>query len=189
MATQTVITTRRLRLRTWRRVDWHAFHVHCNTPDVMEWLGGVATVRRVKQEVDWYVRDQLRHGTTFWLMEKRDKTFVGFCGLITVKETSSTVLGELEIGWRVDSGMWRRGFAYEAASACLKYAFEKLLRERVIARVAPGNIASRKLMEKLGMRRWPQRDYVHPADGLPLIVYAIGRDAMFSPPPISEHRT
>ena len=173
MRNNTILITQRLRLRTWRASDARDYHRHCNTENVMEHLGGVLTPRQLKREVNWFIRHQEREGISFWVMErKRDRAFLGFCGLIRVRETSSTVLDEIEIGWRVRSDMWRRGYAYEAALAALKYGREHLA-ERIISRVAPDNAGSRGLMHKLGMRRLPELDYVDPRDGMPLIVYGV----------------
>lgn len=179
MRTKTVLTTRRLRLRTWRASDVAPYNRNCNTSQVMDvWLGGVVSPRRLKLEVRYFQRGQERDGYTFWVIErKRDKAFVGFCGLIRVRERRSSVLGEVEIGWRIRADMWRKGYAEEAAVATLKYGFAKLNCERIISRVSPGNVASRGLMGKLGMHRAPQLDYVDPADGMRLIVYAIDRSA------------
>ena len=173
MRTQTILMTKRLRLRTWRATDAQAYHAHCNTADVMEHLGGVLKPRHLKLEVRWFIRHQKREGLSFWVMErKRDQAFIGFCGLIRVTETISTVLGKIEIGWRVRSDMWRRGYAYEAAHAVLRDGREKYT-ERIVSRVAPGNAPSRGLMEKLGMNRVPELDYVDPRDHMPLIVYEL----------------
>jgi RimJ/RimL family protein N-acetyltransferase len=177
MGPQTILTTRRLRLRQWRRSDLTLYARHCNTAAVMEWLGGVMTPRGLRQEYDYFQRQQRRNGFTFWVMERKsDKALLGFCGLVRVTERSSTVLGEVEIGWRVRSDMWRRGYAYEAAQAVLRYAFTELCISAVVSRAAAGNEASQALMHKLGMRRAPNLDYIYPSDRTLLCVYVITRD-------------
>jgi RimJ/RimL family protein N-acetyltransferase len=174
MRSQTILTTRRLRLRQWQRADLTLYARHCNTPDVMGWLGGVMTPRQVRLDVSYFERQQLRNGFTFWVLERKsDKAFLGFCGLVRVAERSSTVIGQVEIGWRVRSDMWRRGYAFEAASKVLCHGFEHLALERIVSRVAAGNVASRHLMEKLCMTRTPSRDYVHPHDRTKLLVYTL----------------
>ena len=171
MQSKTIVTTRRLRLRTWRAMDAGPYHRHCNSSDVMDYLGGVMTPRQVKLEVRWLIRRQHRDGLSFWVMErKRDKAFLGFCGLILVNDPSSTVSGTIEIGWRLRSDMWRRGYACEAAEAVLRYGRDHVT-QPIISRVAPGNVPSRGLMQKLGMRRLPELDYVDPNDNMPLVVY------------------
>ncbi len=48
--------------------------------------------------------------------------------------------------------MWGRGLATEAAWACVRYAFEKVGMERVIAGADEPNTASLRVIEKLGMK-------------------------------------
>lgn len=177
MGSRTILTTQRLRLRQWRRSDLQPYARHCNTDAVMEWLGGVMTPRQVRQDYDYFQRQQRRNGFTFWVMERKsDKALLGFCGLVRVTERSSTVLGEVEIGWRVRSDMWRRSYAFEAAHAVLRYAFADLGIETVVSRAADGNAASKALMRKLGMQRAPGLDYVYPSDRTLLRVHVITRD-------------
>lgn len=58
-----------------------------------------------------------------------------------------------EIGWVFNSKYHSRGFASEAARAILKYGFEEMRLHRIIATCQPQNIPSRRVMEKIGMRR------------------------------------
>jgi RimJ/RimL family protein N-acetyltransferase len=54
--------------------------------------------------------------------------------------------------------VWGRGYATEAAGACLDAAFAGLRLDEVIAIVAPGNAASVRVLEKIGMRPAGTRD-------------------------------
>ena len=172
MTTKTILKTRRLRLRMWRRGDWRAYHAHCNTNEVMHWLGGVVTPRQVQREVDWYVQHQDRHGFSFWVIErKRDRAFVGFCGLIRVGEKASPIRGELEIGWRVRADLWRRGYAEEAATAVLNWSSENLSGKTVYARINVLNEGSAALARMLGMRQITDAGHIHPTDGMRLAVF------------------
>lgn len=119
----------------------------------MKYLGGVAAKDDVRREVRWYQRHQTQHGHTFWVMErKRDKAFLGFCGIIRLGEQERPLAGELEIGWRVRDDMWRRGYGYEAAHAVVDWC-ELELHGTLYARVHRANAASQELARKLGMRR------------------------------------
>ena len=154
MTVTTVLRTRRLRLRTWRAADAAAFDTHCNTDAVMEFLGGVVSRSQVLREVQWYMADQKRHGHTFWVIErKRDKAFIGFCGIIRVPERSSPLWGKLEIGWRVRADKWRHGYAHEAAQAVLEWAEWEASERMLYARIDQANAASQGLARKLGMHR------------------------------------
>lgn len=150
----TIVTTRRLRLRTWRESDSEAYNAHCNSHEVMKYLGGKVPLRHVRREVRWYQEDQARHGHTFWALERRrDKALLGFCGIIRVPERDSPLHGLLEIGWRIRADMWRRGYAYEAAAAVVDWAEWELTGEMVYARIHRENVASQALAKKLAMRR------------------------------------
>lgn len=173
MSTKNIIVTRRLRLRTWRRSDWKAYHANCNTEEVMRWLGGAVTPRQVQREVDWNRRHQDRYTFGFWIVErKRDAELVGFCGLIRVGELTSPICGELEIGWRVRADMWRCGYALEAARSVMRWASVNLPGEPIYARINVQNKASAALAEKLGMHRVRDGDHIHPLDGMHLALFA-----------------
>ena len=178
MSPATILETDRLRLREWTKKDVRPYARHCNTLLVMRWLGDVRGDNELLEDVDWFIDNQKRDGFTFWVMErKEDKAFLGFCGLIRVRDDDCPIHGELEIGWRVRADLWRKGYSYEAASQVLKFAFDVLRTMEVFSRVAPANVASRGLMEKLGMRE--RRDLCHlpPGETEKLRVYAIAYSA------------
>jgi ribosomal-protein-alanine N-acetyltransferase len=58
-----------------------------------------------------------------------------------------------EIGWAISSARQNRGYATEAARALMAFAFGTLCCHRVVATCQPENVASWRVMEKLGMRR------------------------------------
>ena len=58
-----------------------------------------------------------------------------------------------EIGWAIGRPHQRQGYATEAARALIAHAFETLRCHRVIATCQPENVASWRVMDKLGMRR------------------------------------
>jgi RimJ/RimL family protein N-acetyltransferase len=60
---------------------------------------------------------------------------------------------EVEIGWRLVRDAWGRGIASEAARAIVRHAFETVRLPRIVADIASENAASRRVAEKLGMRR------------------------------------
>jgi RimJ/RimL family protein N-acetyltransferase len=173
-----MIETERLRLRNWQAGDDALLDQHCNTPAVMRWLGGVKPGHVMTTIVERFQEWQDRYGHSFWAVErKEDGAFLGFCGLKIGDDPGSPVEGEVEIGWRFREDAWGRGYAKEAALASLQFAFSKARAERVVALTVAGNSASWGLMERLGMIRKPELDYVGPewAEGV-VIVYSIERD-------------
>jgi RimJ/RimL family protein N-acetyltransferase len=74
---------------------------------------------------------------------------IGDCGLSTTTVEGSR---EVELGWIVRRAHWGRGDATEAAATWRDFAFEVLKLERIVSMVAPENLASRRVAEKLDMR-------------------------------------
>ena len=69
----------------------------------------------------------------------------------------------VEIGWRLARRFWGRGLAHEAAQVVLDFAFNELKLRDVVSFTTIHNMRSRGLMERLGMRRDPAEDFVHPS--------------------------
>lgn len=178
-----MIGTDRLVLRDWREEDLVPFVRHTNTPSVMRWLGGVADPEALKDF--WRSRGmtwQSTRGFTFWVVERKaDAELLGFCGIkLADAPGGESVAGLHEIGWRLREDAWGRGYAKEAASASLDFAFDKLEAPRVVAITVAGNAPSWGLMRRLRMRRREELDYVDPRFGPelnPTIVYEIERAA------------
>ena len=175
-----MIETERLHLRQWREGDAEEFNRHCNTPAVMRWLGGVKTREFYDEVAARLAGWQQDHGHTFWVVERKsDGAFLGFCGLKIADGASGALRGEVEVGWRFREDVWGQGYAKEAATGSLDFAFNRLRAERVIALTVEGNSGSWGLMKRLGMRRREDLDYVDPAwpeTMNPVIVYAVTRE-------------
>ena len=87
--------------------------------------------------------DRIR-GNTAWGIILVDGSWIGDIGVFSIAEHK---VGE--IAWYMDPSYWNRGYAFEAATAVLRYAFETLSFVRVCAQIAEDNHASRHLAEKL----------------------------------------
>ncbi len=176
----TAIETQRLRLRDWTEADIAPFVRHTNTPEVMRWLGGPLPPDEAEKPVrERIMRWQEELGFTFWAIERKaDAELLGFCGLKIAEGDTSPVAGDHEIGWRLRADAWGQGYAKEAAIASLDYAFGPLAAPHVVALTCIQNEASWGLMEKLGMTRRADLDYVDPrftGELSPTIVYRIER--------------
>jgi len=174
-----MIETARLILRPWTKADLPEFIRVTNTAAVMQYLGGVEEPEAFNAYVAKSQVSQAENGFCFWLVELRAVgTLLGFCGLKIA--TVGPVAGEIEIGWRLREDVWGHGYAREAATACLDWAWRNLACARVVAITAEGNTRSWGLMERLGMHRRPDMDFEHPDlapdDPLrPHITYTIDR--------------
>jgi ribosomal-protein-alanine N-acetyltransferase len=135
-------------------------------PRVMEFFPGLLTAEksdalagRIEEHFD-------RHGFGPFAAELRETgEFVGFVGLM-VPEFEAAFTPAVEIGWRVAWEHWGKGLATDAAGAVVCYAFDVLGLEGLVSFTVPGNIRSRRVMERIGMTRDPRDDFEHP--GLPV---------------------
>jgi RimJ/RimL family protein N-acetyltransferase len=59
----------------------------------------------------------------------------------------------VEIGYIFDDSVWGEGYAFEAAGACIRLAFDEFALDRLYATIRPENTSSIKLAEKLGMKK------------------------------------
>ena len=108
-----------------------------------------------------------RYGFGLWLLRTRDPNdFVGYAGLQhAIVENAD----EVELAYAIIPEYWREGFATEMSNAALRYGFETLQLEKIVAFTLPHNLASRTVMEKCGFIY--QRDIVHA--GLPHVLYSL----------------
>jgi RimJ/RimL family protein N-acetyltransferase len=88
----------------------------------------------------------------------------------------------LEVGWTVRAGWWGRGYATEIGRAGLRFGFEDLGAEEIVAFTERHNRRSRAVMERLGMRyvgEFAGRGLVEGLDGVhdsaPFALYTVGR--------------
>ena len=130
------------------------------------------TVSRAQSDaaVDRQIAAQAELGLCFWALERKpDGAFLGFCGL-RPGVPGTPIADDLEIGWRLGRAFWGEGYAREAAAACLAWAFGEADAPRVAAITVAANTRSWRLMERLGMVRRPDLDFLHPtlAEGDPL---------------------
>jgi RimJ/RimL family protein N-acetyltransferase len=173
-----VVETARLVLRDWEDGDEARFYDVMNTPAVMRHLGGVQSPEEWRGAADRIRGFSRDFGHTFWIVEdKASGELLGFCGLKRVNAPGAGALtGTPEIGWRLRESAWGKGIAKEAAIASLDLAFGRFAAPHVIALTVAGNTASWGLMERLGMTRRPDLDFIDERFGPdlnPTIVYDI----------------
>ncbi len=177
-----VLETERLLLSRPTASDATLQHRVLNSPALMEYLGGTKALHEIEAK---HARTQTsfeRDGFGFMMMtEKASGELVGHCGLKRVDNAHAPNGGDHEIGWLVREDRWRRGYAYEAMRAVIDWAFDTIRAPFVVALTSEANIGSWKLMEKLGMERRRDLDFVDPdcrdADN-PLIQYSLTREQM-----------
>ena len=153
----------RVLLRPWQASDLGPFAALNADPEVMEHLPGILTREESDATVTRIDAHLAAHGFTFWAVEvPGHAAFVGFVGLI-VPKFDARFASSVEIGWRLAREHWGKGYAVEAAGVALAAAFTSLGFEEVVSITVPTNVRSRRVMERLGMRRTPADDFDHPS--------------------------
>jgi RimJ/RimL family protein N-acetyltransferase len=169
------LATERLLLRQFTAADLDAWAAISADPEVARHLGDGTPLDRVGA---WrWMALNLGHwmlrGYGQWALEERDGgALVGRAGLWEPEGWPG-----LELGWVVARDRWNRGLATEAGRAALAWAFDALGANRVISLIAPANVASIRVAEKLG-QRCDERILL---GGRPALLYAIARSHPPSP--------
>lgn len=103
-----------------------------------------------------------QHGFGLWAVElPGQESFVGIVGL-TRATFDAQFTPCVEVAWRLCAEHWGHGYATEAARASLALGFEQLGLDEILAWTTPGNRASLRVMEKIGMTRDASCDFEHP---------------------------
>lgn len=103
-----------------------------------------------------------QHGFGAFAAELLDeRTFIGYIGL-AIPRFQAHFTPCVEIAWRLAAEYWGRGLATEGARAVVERAFSEWGLSDLVSFTVPGNVRSRRVMEKLGMTHDPAEDFDHP---------------------------
>lgn len=180
------LKTGRLHLRRWLPSDREPFAALNSDPRVMAHFPAVLSREQSDALAAGIDSGFDRDGFGLWAVEAPNVTpFIGFVGL-AIPRFEAHFTPCVEIGWRIAPAHWNRGYASEAARAVLSFAFETLQLQEVVSFTVPGNIASRRVMEKIGMVHNETDDFDHPLlpVGHPLrrhVLYRIARPTLPNP--------
>jgi ribosomal-protein-alanine N-acetyltransferase len=163
-----VIRTERLLLREWQESDRDAWAAMNADPEVMRYFPSTYDRAKSDESFDRISSTLAERGWGLWAVDL-DGTFVGFTGL-SVPSFEAHFTPAVEIGWRLATHAWGRGYATEAARAALAHAFEQVGLDELVSMTAVDNTPSRRVMERIGMTRDPADDFDHPSleEGSPL---------------------
>jgi RimJ/RimL family protein N-acetyltransferase len=172
-----ILETQRLILRTQAPGDQEQFLLHLNTPQVREHLCGPQEPHEIEAGFAKVAATRAQHGFGFMVVQHKESgDVIGNCGLKVIDDRIPSFEGSPEIGWSIRADYWRQGYAMEAASACIDWAFNRLDLPHILSLTSSRNIASWKMMEKLGMTRRADLDFHDPnwpACDNPTILYWI----------------
>jgi RimJ/RimL family protein N-acetyltransferase len=155
------LVTSRLRLRQWRESDREPFAAMNADPAVMEFFPSLLPRQSSDASIDQWQSQFRSQGWSNWAVEALESSqFVGFIGL-SIPRRVLPFSPCVEIGWRLAKACWGRGFATEGGRAVLEVAFNRIGLSEVVSFTTLGNLRSRAVMERLGLRN-TLRDFEHP---------------------------
>jgi len=160
------LETERLLLRRFTESDVGNLHDLDGDPEVMRFInGGRPTPRDVIREetMPRFLRAYERfEGFGVWAAIERSTG--GFVGWFEFYPRKDAVPEEVELGYRLRRSAWGKGYATEGSRALIRKGFTELGVQRVVAETMAVNAASRRVMEKAGLRyvrtfhqEWPER--------------------------------
>jgi ribosomal-protein-alanine N-acetyltransferase len=164
------INTDRLTLRQLSLDDLEWFAAMRGDKDIMRFIGRVGAVPRdiAEARLHRHLDDWKERGLgMFGVRERGKETAVGWAGLQPMDGTE-----EIEVGYAFGKDAWGRGYATEVARALVTWGFESRGLERIVAVAYAENTASRRVMDKLGMRYEGVR-YIYGTDS---VYYSLTRD-------------
>lgn len=171
------LRTERLLLRRWRASDREPFATINADPVVMEFFTDLQSPAISDEMTADFEREFEAVGFGPWVVElPGELPFAGFVGLMRVG-ADIPCAPAVEVGWRLAPQAWGRSIAFEAATAALRFGFERAELDKIVAYTVALNVRSRRLMERLRMRRDPTEDFEHPRieSGHPLASHVLCR--------------
>ena len=176
-----ILETERLILRTWVDEDLESMFAINQDTKVMEYFPGLQDLQMTKNFIDKVNAHFENHGYSLYAAIRKDTNeFIGFIGLL-IADFESHFTPATEIGWRLSSSHWGKGFATEGAKAVLDYAFRVLKIPEIVSFTAAGNAKSIRVMQKIGLQHNEADDFDHPKldDTSPLkrhVLYRLSRE-------------
>lgn len=143
------LTTDRLGFSEWNEVDSSLAVALWGDPEVTFFIGGPFTPEeiqaRLRLEIEMMAACKVQYWPVFLLQTEK---FVGCAGLRPYRGDDRI----FEMGVHLLPDFWRQGLGQEAARAVVEFGFERLGASRLFAGHHPENVASKRLLERLGFR-------------------------------------
>ena len=146
-----VATTERLVLRDLEEDDAGNIFLLNSDPEVLKYVHDVPFAN-VEAARTWIanIQQQLPLGIGRWAIEMNTGTWIGRCSLRRYPD------GEVLMGYRLLREHWDKGYASEAVRAILDLAFNTHQLPYIASKIARGNTASRRVIEKNGGHYWKE---------------------------------
>jgi ribosomal-protein-alanine N-acetyltransferase len=146
-----ILSTQRLELRHLEPSDLESLYALYRDPEIRKYYPDkTRTLQETKDELEWFLKGHPHH-PEFGLWATVDRNtgeFLGRCGLLPWHIHDND---EVELAFMIKKERWREGLATEAAHGIIRHAHEVLGLRRLVCLVTPGNAASARVAEKVGM--------------------------------------
>jgi len=145
------LETKRLILKTPELSDFNILLVLRSDPDVMEYTGygEKQTADQVREYLNFAIVYENRHGMGFCLVfEKNSHEFIGEAGIFHLLFDEKQ--DEIEINYHLHKKFWGQGYATELSKAFVKWGFQHLAINKIVATAYPDNLASQQVLKKSG---------------------------------------
>jgi RimJ/RimL family protein N-acetyltransferase len=149
------IETERLILRELQAKDLQAWFDMDSNPEVHKYLGNlpVKNMEQIENAFQSILQQYAENGIGRWAtIEKSSGKFIGWSGLKFITEKENNHINFYDVGYRLHPKYWGKGYATESCKASLKYGFMALHANEIIGIANEENIASRRALEKCGLK-------------------------------------
>ena len=158
-----IAETERLIVRNWRPEDEDAFHRLNSDETVMQFFPFRRSRQQSREVMEKIMREIDETGYGFSALQTRDdETAIGIVGLSVPQLEPHVPDDSVEIGWRLVPEAWGKGYITEASHELLRIGFQERGLEEIVAFAVPANTRSTAVMQRIGMRHDPSRDFDHP---------------------------
>lgn len=147
MAREYFLQTSRLKFSTWNNDDLELAKRLWGNSQVTKYISATGSfdLSDIINRLDLEITSNQRNHVQYWpVFELESENFIGCCGLRKIDSNG------YELGFHLLPDFWHHGYGYEAAKAIIKYAANILKAKYLMAGHNPDNLASKKLLNKLG---------------------------------------
>jgi RimJ/RimL family protein N-acetyltransferase len=146
-----LFTSERLGFRNWKATDVSELAEMNADTDVMEHFPKPLTFSETAALLERLQEQYAKNGYTYFATELLESgEFIGFIGM-AYQEYETVFTPATDIGWRLKTSAWGKGYATEGALRCLEFAFDDLKLSRIISTCTQNNSRSENVMKKAGM--------------------------------------
>lgn len=152
-----------MRLRPLTDADMEPYLAMAADPEVMRYVSPTPIPRASAEAAATHYRRLLEtKGYGYWAIEVAGGA--SFAGIILLQDVTfnASFTPAVEVGWLLPRPYWGNGYATEGGRAALDHAFTTLRLDEVVALTAASNVASQRVMQRLGMTHDPVDDFDHP---------------------------